>query len=88
MEAIPGEILSFFTQYGVGGALGFIFLGLYLYERKQRSEDRDKAAQNLEAAHKEHKEDLKIVLPMVQKFTSTMDTVLPILMNRTDRGQQ
>jgi len=87
MDTVSAEIWSFFAQYGLGGGLGAIFMGLYLYERKSRSDDRKEADRKLQDAHSENIESLKLIIPLVQKLTLTMDTVLPLLMRNIDRRQ-
>ena len=84
MDTLSAEIWSFFTEYGLGGGLAAIFLSLYIYERKGRSDDRKEADRKLEAAHGTNIETLKTIIPLVQKLTTTMDTVLPLLMRNLD----
>ncbi|ARM12150.1 MULTISPECIES: hypothetical protein [Rhizobium] len=75
---------------GVFAATTLIFLGLYLYERYGRAQDRKAYDAALEKAQTEHIATLKLVTPLAQKFTDTMDVILPLAMaqiNGRRRGE-
>jgi len=87
MEQISGEIGSYLVSQGPLGVLALIMAGLYVYERKGRNKDREDFDNELKEAQLANIESLKIILPLVQKLTTTMDTVLPLLMRNLDRRQ-
>lgn len=79
------EILNWLlANGGVFGPTTAIFAGLYLWERKGRGEDRKEFDSQLSEVQREHNKDLKLVLPLVEKFSNTMDLVLPMIMRRFD----
>ncbi len=41
-----------------------------------------------EAAQREHMETLRVVTPLAQKFTQTMDMVMPIIMAKINGGDK
>ncbi|MEF3124638.1 hypothetical protein [Rhizobium leguminosarum] len=87
MEQVGSEIGTYLISQGPIGVLALIMTGLYIYERKGRSKEREDLANELKEAHLANIETLKIILPLVQKLTTTMDTVLPLLMRNLDRRQ-
>ncbi len=87
MEQISGELGAFLVSQGPIGVLALIMTGLYVYERKGRTKDREDFDDELKQAQLANVETLKIILPLVQKLTTTMDTVLPLLMRNLDRRQ-
>ncbi|MGO8093242.1 hypothetical protein [Rhizobium leguminosarum] len=87
MEQVGSEIGTYLISQGPIGVLALIMTGLYVYERKGRSKDRDDFDNELKEAQLANIETLKIILPLVQKLTTTMDTVLPLLMRNLDRRQ-
>lgn len=75
---------------GVFAVTTLIFLGLYLYERYGRAKDRAAYDEALDKAQQEHVATLKLVTPLAQKFTDTMDVILPLAMaqiNGRRRGE-
>lgn len=87
MEHVSSEIGTYLISQGPIGVLALIMTGLYVYERKGRSKDREDFDNALKEAQLANIETLKIILPLVQKLTTTMDTVLPLLMRNLDRRQ-
>ncbi|AID18350.1 MULTISPECIES: hypothetical protein [Rhizobium] len=87
MEQVGSEIGTYLISQGPIGVLALIMTGLYVYERKGRSKDREDFDNELKEAQLANIETLKIILPLVQKLTTTMDTVLPLLMRNLDRRQ-
>jgi hypothetical protein len=87
MEQVSGEIGAYLISQGPIGVLALIMTGLYIYERRGRSKDRENFDEGLKEAQLANVETLKIILPMVQKLTMTVDTVLPLLMRNLDRRQ-
>lgn len=85
MEQISGEIGSYLISQGPIGVLALIMTGLYVYERRGRSKDRDEFDDQLREAQAANVETLKMIIPLVQKLTTTIDTVLPLLMRNIDR---
>lgn len=88
MESIPSEIAGWLLNNGPFAGFALIFIGLYLWERKGRADDRKAFDAALKAAQDEHIETLKIVTPLAQKFTDTMDVILPLAMAQINRRQQ
>lgn len=88
MEQLPGEIASWLLSNGPFAGFALIFIGLYLWERKGRSEDRKDFDAQLKQAQDAHIETLKIVTPLAQKFTDTMDVILPLAMAQLNRRQE
>jgi hypothetical protein len=81
MESIPGELAKWMLDNGgVWAAVSIIFIGLYLYERYARAKDREAFDAALARSQAEHVETLKLVTPLAQKFTDTMDIILPLAM--------
>ena len=72
MEELIKNLGAFWGPAGVICALQFGAI-VYLYRR-------------VEAVQKEHVETLKIVAPLAQKFTQTMDMVMPIVMSKINDG--
>lgn len=70
---------------GVFAVTTLIFIGLYLYERMERSKDRKAFDAALAQSIAEHVSTLKIVTPLAQKFTDTMDVVMPLIMSQFNR---
>ncbi len=85
MEQVSGEIGTYLISQGPIGVLALIMTGLYIYERRGRSKDREEFDDELKAAQAANVETLKTIIPLVQKLTSTMETVLPLLMRNIDR---
>ncbi|HBT67688.1 MAG TPA: hypothetical protein DEB63_04890 [Agrobacterium sp.] len=88
MEAITGELVSWFLQHGPMGGIALLMTGFYMYERNGRGKDREASDARIKELQDEHLETLKIVLPLVQKFTSTMDTVLPMVVANASRRSE
>lgn len=85
MEAISGELAGWFLQHGPMGGVALLMTGFYIYERVGRGKDREASDARIKELQDEHLETMKIVLPLVQKFTSTMDTVLPMVVSNANR---
>jgi len=76
-QDIPGESVTWLLTQGV---LGFTtLLGFYLYFRSNA---------RLEKEQEDHKATLRMVLPLVEKFNSTNNSTLPLVMQRADRRDQ
>jgi hypothetical protein len=85
MEQVGGELGTYLISQGPIGVLALIMTGLYVYERRGRSKDREEFDEQLKEAQAANVETLKTIIPLVQKLTTTMDTVLPLLMRNIDR---
>jgi len=85
MEQVGSELGTYLISQGPIGVLALIMTGLYIYERRGRSKDREEFDEQLKEAQAANVETLKTILPLVQKLTQTMDTVLPLLMRNIDR---
>jgi hypothetical protein len=85
MEHVGGELGTYLISQGPIGVLALIMTGLYVYERRGRSKDREEFDEQLKEAQAANVETLKTIIPLVQKLTTTMDTVLPLLMRNIDR---
>lgn len=72
MEELIKNLGAFWGPAGVICALQFGAI-VYLYRR-------------VEAGQRENLETLKVVIPLVQKFTQTMDMVMPIVMSKINDG--
>lgn len=88
MESIPSEIASWLLSNGPFAGFALIFISLYLWERKGRADDRRVFDAALKASQDEHIETLKIVTPLAQKFTDTMDVILPLAMAQINRRSE
>lgn len=89
MESIPSEIAAWFLKdNGPFAGFALVVLGLYLWERRGRSQDREAFDAALKQAQSDHIETLKIVTPLAQKFTDTMDVILPLAMAQLNRRQE
>ena len=76
MNGVPIELARWMlSNGGVFAATTLIFLGLYLYERYGRFQDR-----------KTFDATLKLVTPLAQKFTNTLDVILPLAMAQINGG--
>ena len=86
MDAVPKELVGWMlTSGGVFAVTTLIFLGLYLYERRGRAEDRKGFDAALAQSNADHITTLKLVTPLAQKFTDTMDVILPLAMAQLQR---
>jgi hypothetical protein len=84
--SIPMEVTKWMlSNGGVFAVTTLIFIGLYLYERMERSKDRKAFDAALAQSIAEHVSTLKIVTPLAQKFTDTMDVVMPLIMSQFNR---
>jgi hypothetical protein len=84
--AIPLELMKWMlSNGGVFAVTTIIFLGLYLYERRERSKDRKAFDVALAQAQLEHVNTLKLVTPLAQKFTDTMEVIMPLVMSQFNR---
>lgn len=88
MEAVSGELVTWFLQHGPMGAVALLMTGFYIYERNGRGKDRQVSDARIKELQEEHLETMKIILPLVQKFTSTMDTVLPMVVANASRRSE
>lgn len=87
MEAVSTEITQWMlSNGGVFAVTTLIFLGLYLYERKERSADRKAFDAALAQSQADHVATLKLVTPLAQKFTDTMDIILPLALAQLKRS--
>lgn len=78
---LPAEIVALVREQGLTATVAaLIFLGLYLWERRGRMQDRKDYDAALRQATVDNTETLRTVIPLVQKMTSTMDVALPVLM--------
>lgn len=71
--------------------MGFTTLvgfALYVYERYARQKDRQAFDAALKDAQEEHIATLKVVTPLAQKFTDTMDVILPLAMAQLNRRHE
>jgi len=83
---IPDALVKLITENGITAPIAaIIFLGLYVYERKGRNDDRKSYDAALAKLNDEHIETLKLVTPLVQKFTDTMAVITPIVMAQVNR---
>lgn len=87
MESVPSEIVAWFLSNGPFAGFSLVMLGLYLWERKGRAKDREVFDAALKQAQNEHIQTLRIVTPLAQKFTDTMDVILPLAMAQLNRRQ-
>lgn len=85
METVTGELASWFLQHGPMGGIAMLMTGFYVYERVGRGKDREAFDARITSLQAEHLETMKIILPLVQKFTDTIDTVLPIVVSNANR---
>lgn len=87
MNGVPIELAKWMlSNGGVFAATTLIFLGLYLYERYGRFQDRKTFDATLKEAQTEHIATLKLVTPLAQKFTNTLDVILPLAMAQINGG--
>lgn len=88
MESVTGELATWFLQHGPMGGIALLMTGFYVYERVGRGKDRESYDASIKELQAEHLDTLKLVLPLVQKFTSTMDTVLPMVVSNAGRRSE
>lgn len=88
MEAISGELGAWFLQHGPMGGVALLLLGFYVYERRGREQDKVAADLRIKELQDGQMETLKLILPLVQKFTDTIDTVLPIIVSNSNRRSE
>lgn len=82
---LSSEITKWFLEHGPFGGFALIMAGFYVYERIGRAKDRETHDARIRELQDEHIETLKILGPLVQKFTDTMDTVLPMVVSNWNR---
>jgi hypothetical protein len=75
VEEIAKDLAQWFIAQGATGVMSLIGFGLFFFERKAHDKERE-----------EHMHTLRTLPPLVQKFVSTMDTVMPIIMSKGGRG--
>jgi len=86
MDAVPSEIVQWMlTNGGVFAVTTLLFLGLYIYERRGRYEDRRSFDAALAQSNADHVTTLKIITPLAQKFTDTMGVILPLALAQLQR---
>lgn len=86
---LSDSLIGLVTEHGITAPIAAVlFLGLYIYERRARDADRKAYDAALKASTDENTETLKLVIPLVQKLTATMDVTLPILIAKIDRGDR
>jgi hypothetical protein len=88
MDAISSELAGWFLQHGPMGGIALLMTGFYIYERVGRGKDREASDARIKELQDEHLETMKIILPLVQKFTNTMDTVLPMVVSNASRRSE
>lgn len=87
MEQLPAETASWLLAQGPFGFTTLVGFGLYLYERYERQKDRKVFDAALKEAQSEQIAILKTILPLAEKFTTTLDFIGPLVMRRVDRGE-
>ncbi|KQS79023.1 hypothetical protein ASG25_10565 [Rhizobium sp. Leaf384] len=89
VEDASKEIVSWMlTNGGVFAVTSLLFLGLYFWERRARALDRKDFDAALAASVAENVNTLKLVIPLTQKFTDTMDVVLPLALAQLNRRSE
>jgi len=88
LESLPGEVATWLLNQGPLGFTTLMGFALYVYERYARQKDREAYDTALKAAQAEHIETLKTVTPLAQKFTDTMDVILPLAMAQLNRRSE
>jgi len=74
MEGVVDKLGEFWGPAGIICAIQFLAI-IYLYKAIQASE-------------KEHRETLKSIPPLAQKFTQAMDMMMPIIMAKINGGDK
>lgn len=87
MEQLPAAATTWLLNQGVLGFTTLVGFGLYLWERYARQKDRAVFDAALREAQQEQISILKTILPLAEKFTTTMDFIGPLVMRRVDRGE-
>ncbi|NTD85510.1 hypothetical protein [Agrobacterium tumefaciens] len=82
---LSSEISKWFLEHGPFGGFALIMVVFYVYERIGRGKDREAHDARIRELQDEHIETLKTLAPLVQKFTDTMDTVLPMVVTHGNR---
>ncbi|AXV15135.1 hypothetical protein CYG48_05120 [Neorhizobium sp. SOG26] len=85
MDELIQKLGEFWGPAGVICALEALVI-VYLY--RGREADRAKYDAALKESADEGKETLKLVIPIVQKMTATLDVTLPVLMSKINGGNQ
>ena len=88
MEKFSSEVVSWLLSQGPLGFTTLLGFGLYVYERYARQTDRKAFDAALKDAQNEHIATLKLVTPLAQKFTDTMDVILPLAMAQLNRRSE
>lgn len=88
METVTGELATWFLQHGPMGGVALLMTGFYVYERIGRGKDREATDARITELQAEHLETMRVILPLVQKFTDTIDTVLPIVVSHANRRSE
>lgn len=74
MDSVAFKLGEFWGAAGIICALQFAAI-IYLYRAREASE-------------KEHRETLKSIPPLAQKFTQAMDMMMPIIMAKINGGDK
>lgn len=82
---LSNEIGGWFLQHGPFGGFSLLMVIFYIYERVGRAKDREAHDARIKELQDDHIETLKTLAPLVQKFTDTMDTVLPVMVSKGNR---
>lgn len=85
MDDLISKLGEFWGPAGIICALEALVIA-YLY--KGREDDRKAFDAALKASTDENTETLKLIIPLVQKLTSTMDATLPILLTKIHGGDK
>lgn len=82
----PAELVKIISEQGITAPIAaLIGFGLYIYERKSRADDRKAFDAALAQSTAEHVATLKIITPLAQKFSDTMDVILPLALAQLQR---
>lgn len=85
MDDLISKLGEFWGPAGIICALEAAVI-VYLY--KGRESDRKAYDAALRASTEDNTETLKLVIPLVQKLTATMDTALPVLLSKIHGGDK
>jgi hypothetical protein len=85
MDALIEKLGEFWGPAGIICSIEALVI-IYLY--KGREADRIRYDAALKEAHVENNDNLKLVIPLTHKMTSTLDVALPVLMAKISGGNQ
>lgn len=74
MDSLPAEVISWFLTQGVLGVTTILGFVLFFFERRLHAKERE-----------EHLSTLRLITPLAQKFSDTMDVVMPLIMAQINR---